>query len=489
MNMISQNFRNVLKNRLETKIKCLTTFFVELILDSFTKGNCTSYLDLVSDTNRVSKELAKSVIKEVIEEFDAYFRDSKERKMTYYVNKKNVPRTITTILGDLTFTRTLYKTKDKKEYYFYIDELLGLPKYDHYDPIVKGLAIRETFYTNQAQAGRIVGERITDLSNLASKNASPYAIFRQTVNNWLGEWNISIVYERHQSTPKTLYIMAAEKYIGAQGKDGDIMAKAFVVFEGVKQVGKGRRALINRHAFTCYSSRPWEELLDRLESIYSYDQIQNFYVLSDGGNWLTAGIQELKLESFQKAEHLLCLFHFKQAINHITTDSDERKEIYVSFLNDKRRVFKNKLNKYVEKYPHKKGTIEKKIKYMLNHYQAAKRMAASSIGSSMEAHISHFIASTFASRPKGYKEENISKYFMLNDAKINGINLFNAYLQTYNLQTEQVNQCKESVCDIPCIKKREEMSITRLPYLEGPNTSVLYSALKQLSCIDREIKV
>ena len=39
--------------------------------------------------------------------------------------------------------------------------------------------------------------------------------------------------------------------------------------------------------------------------------------------------------------------------------------------------------------------------------------------------------------PKGYSVENINKYFMLNDAKINGINIFNTYLQTYD-KTQEV---------------------------------------------------
>lgn len=486
MNIISQNFRKVLKNRLESKINDITSTFIDELMNSFT-GKGDSYLNLINNANRVSQDIVKEVIVEVIEEYDAYYLTSKERKRTYYVNKKNVPRTITTILGELTFTRTLYETKNRDEYYFYIDEMLGFPKYDHYDPIVKGLTMREAFYTNQAQAGRIVGERITDIANLTDKNTYVYAISRQTVNNWLSEWNTTIIYDRRKSTPKTLYIMADEKYIGAQGKDGDIMGKAFVVFEGVKQVSKGRRALVNRHIFTCYSNKPWEELLDRLTEIYNYDEIENFYVLSDGGNWLTAGMSELKLESFQKVKHLLCLFHFKQAINHITTVEDERISIFESFINDKKKVFKNTLNKYLDKYPHKQTTIEKKIKYLLKHYKAAKHMVSSDIGSSMEAHISHFVASTFASRPKGYSETNINKYFMLNDAKINGINLFNVYLQTYN-KTVGNSQCKESVCNEPIFKKRELLPTTSLTSFEGSNNVSLQGALINLSQLDSEIR-
>ena len=113
-------------------------------------------------------------------------------------------------------------------------------------------------------------------------------------------------------------------------------------------------------------------------------------------------------------------------------------------------------------------------------------MTSSSIGSSMEAHISHFIAYTFASRPKGYSENNISKYFMLNDAKINGINLFNTYLQTYN-RIEKKSLYEESNSSFT--NKRDELPTVTLPYLQNSNSSPTYNALANLSCIDSEIKV
>ena len=77
---------------------------------------------------------------------------------------------------------------------------------------------------------------------------------------------------------------------------------------------------------------------------------------------------------------------------------------------------------------------------------------------------------------------------MLNDAKINGINLFNTYLLTYN-QTEKNSQCDESACNTPLLKKREELPIVSLPYLNGSNSLPTYHALSDLSRMDREIKV
>ena len=59
----------------------------------------------------------------------------------------------------------------------------------------------------------------------------------------------------------------------------------------------------------------------------------------------------------------------------------------------------------------------------------------------MESHISHYIANMFSSRPKGYSSLNINKYLKLNDYKINGINLFDLYLKSYDNEEEvTINQ-------------------------------------------------
>lgn len=489
MNIISQKFTNVLKFRLKNKISALSDCFIDEFVNNFTNSKSNKYLSLISEINRVSINLVKDIIVEVINEFDISYRNSSLKKQNYFVNKKNVPRTLTTIFGDITFFRTYYEHKSKNHRYFYIDDLLNLPKYDHYDPIVKGLCIRESFYSNQSQAGRIVGERIINIQKLTNKDTTMFSIPRQSINNWLKTWNVNIHYDKNKFTPKTLYIMGDEKYIGCQDLDGDIMGKAFVVFEGVKEISKGKRALINRHIFTCYSTHPWEELLDRLIEIYDYNEIKDFYILSDGGNWLTSGMSELKLETFQKVQHLLCLFHFKQAINHITTVKEERTEIFNSFINDRRKDFKNKLNTYISKYPHKKDTIDKKIKYIFNHYKASKNMISSSIGSSMESHISHFIANTFSSRPKGYSSKNIRKYFMLNDAKINGINLFNAYLQTYD-KGKEVIKYNEINNETSAIKNQEYLSAVSLPYLNSSSvTTNIFNKLSYFSGLKNTTKI
>ena len=65
------------------------------------------------------------------------------------------------------------------------------------------------------------------------------------------------------------------------------------------------------------------------------------------------------------------------------------------------------------------------------------------IGSSMESHISHLIASLFSSRPKGFSTKRITKYLKLNDYKNNNINIFKLYMQSYkNTEEVIINQNK-----------------------------------------------
>ena len=91
---------------------------------------------------------------------------------------------------------------------------------------------------------------------------------RQSIFNWINSWNVPDVIPESIDTPDTLYIMADEKYIGAQDIDKDIMVKSFVAFEDVKNVGKNRRSLVNRFVFSCYDTHAWPLFLDAITKRY-----------------------------------------------------------------------------------------------------------------------------------------------------------------------------------------------------------------------------
>lgn len=468
MNSISCFCRNLLKERIKNKISSITDEIIDTILDSLTDiSRPNKYVSLISETQEKMCQLILETMATVFEEIDKNYANSIERKAKYNINKSNVNRTLVTIFGLFTFKRNYYVSKLNNSKLFFIDHIFGLPKYDHYDPIVKATAIDKAFSSNQAQAGRDTGEQISNVKEICGDRQFIH-IPRQSVHNWINEWMVpNNVYDT-VDTPQTLYIMADEKFLGCQDLDGDIMTKCMIAFEDVKQVGKNRNALINKTVFTTYGSNPWGQFANILCQKYDFDKIKTIKFMGDGANWINSGIDELRMNCNVTINRLLCEFHFKQAINHITTNKNMRKELISIFNTKSKKNFKTKvleISNY-ETEEKRKKTIDKKLNYILNNYKAIKDMINSLIGSSMESHISHYIASLFASRPKGYSSKKIIKYLKINDYKINGINLFNLYLNSYNndeIENINRNELDYSIFDnnkvIPILNNHENTGI------------------------------
>ena len=235
------------------------------------------------------------------------------------------------------------------------------------------------------------------------------------------------------------------------------MVKSYVVFENIESVSKNRNKLINRLVYNVQSNKPWEEFSEFLYSIYDPKELEEIYILSDGGKWITANILDLKVEPQIAVKRLLCEFHYKQAINRITVVSEERKELLKSFRELSKKEFMELLENYKEKYENKSDTIEKQKTYIMNNYSAIKDMLEFHIGSSMESHISHIIANPFASRPKGFSSIKINKYLKINDYVNNSVNIFKLYLSSYNTieedgisESTNVNKNTKKYADFVC---------------------------------------
>ena len=209
MSSISQFWTNMLKERIKNEISEITGQMVDGILNSLTSNSYNKYISLVSEIEENSRKLIAKIIKETFEGLDFEYSNSIERKRKYVINKSNVERSIITIFGEITFKRTYFKSRLDSSKFFFIDEVFGLPKYDHYDPVIKGLTIDKTFSSNQAQAGKDIGERINNLKDIAD-NRTLHHIPRQSVHNWIKKWNTpKIEYDSFEDA-KSLYVMVDE---------------------------------------------------------------------------------------------------------------------------------------------------------------------------------------------------------------------------------------------------------------------------------------
>ena len=476
MNSIPQNLGNVIKNRIKTLISPIFYNMVDFSVDNlFSNYDNDKYLYFITSLQMSVREYIKAIIVTSFEEIDRNFKNSPERLDRYYINKSNVNRSLTTIFGTISFKRTYYTSKFSGKHFFYVDSAFALPKYDHYDPIVKAIAISNASNSSQSASARSTSAFIGNISYFAD-SSSIKNIPRQSIFNWINNWHIPNVLPSQSIAPDTLYVMADEKFIGAQDIKKNIMLKSFVAFEDVKNISKNRRQLINRSVFSHYGNGAWPAFMDFISQKYNFDYINNICLLGDGAAWIKAGVNELRLSPNNSTKFFLCEFHFKQAIHHITSNPDERFYLLHIFNTKSKQYFIDSVNTILNDNPKRKDTIIKKLNYIINNYSSIKSMINLNIGSSMESHISHLIASFFSSRPKAFSTKRIKQYLKINDYKNNNLNLFNLYIMSYN--NREVVTINEEHLDFSIFDKDTTYNI---PVLTNGKTSPEYTTLHALA--------
>ena len=116
----------------------------------------------------------------------------------------------------------------------------------------------------------------------------------------------------------------------------------------------------------------------------------------------------------------------------------------------------------------RKQKITEYKNYILRHWKGIINMKNSLCKSSMEAHIEHCIASSFSSVPKAYSEKNIETYLKLQEMLLNGISIFDFYLDTYNSNDDYIFHNEKEVnysifehstsTNLPCLHSSSNVS-------------------------------
>ena len=441
LNISTENFIinqtiSALKDKLE---KTLNNFSID------TSKN--RYVNMFIEFQNLMNEISSLFFSQLFEKLDKVFKNSSKRKENYNINKSNIKRTIVTIFGSITFYRTLYINKTTGEYYFYVDDVLGLEAYKNYDPIVRAILVQDSVATNPNHTSVY-----SPLFFLNLKNQLTNSIPKQTIYKFKQETKIRKINYEEIETNKTLYVMVDEKWIHEQDKNNPnkkkwIMSKCFVTFTGIKRKGK-RSRLIGRHVFITTSDKPWKEFMDEIYMIYNFEEINTINLLSDAGSWILSGASELKLYSNNKVTINTCEFHVKQKINRSTTDKELRLTIAnIIYEKEDKEEFIKEMDKLIESKTTdaRKQKVTEYKNYILNHWQGIINMKNSLCKSSMEAHIEHCIASSFSSVPKAYSKNNIETYLKLQEMVLNGISIFNYYLDTYNSDDDYIFNSEKEV--------------------------------------------
>lgn len=409
------------------------------------------------------QELGRSHLIYALDKIDSDFKHSTERKRQFYI-KGYRTRTIITILGPITFKRTLYQSKSSKKCFTYLDRHLGLPKYDTYDPCIKSKIIEAySDHNSMIKVGNIIGEQIYSSfsTNSVRKN---FNISRQTVFNIVRK-SQKIIPEisRSKHTPKTLYIMVDGKHVNLQNENKrSIEVKQFVVFEGITSNSSQKRSkLLGRHIISSIDSsdKSWEKVNNYIYERYDLELVERIIIMGDGASWIKKGIHEIENSIFS-----LDLFHIFQNINRFTTEEDERLALRNMIIHNDYENY-NKLGTFLFKRfteeteanlkltsEQQENIISKKqeqLNYILKNWEYIQiNFEPYHLGCGMEGQISHNIASTFTSRPKAYKEKNLSHYIEYRDMQRNGVDILKAALLSFDMKyTETPQKVKKETLD------------------------------------------
>ena len=426
MESISQNYEKILEN---------------LIIDNFSniirqndnrnpnENKVFNYIRLLDTLDEKICEIAKNSLITVFETLDRGYKNSIERMHKYHI-KAHTTRTIMTIFGEITYRKTIYQSKHNNKSYCFIDDYLGLKKYDYFDPYIKATILEYASNNPYTKVAKIVNDMIGN--RIKTKESYQY-ITRQTIRNIILSSSISNPKYQELETPDDLYIMADEKFVATQNNNNeDVMIKDIVVFDGREQKNN-RITLKNKMSFASFKNNDClNECIDYLYYVYDMDKIKNIYIMGDGATWIKSLQYEFKFDISSNVTFNLDKYHFKQAIHHIGQDELLEKYLVSYVLNNHKKDFKECCDSLIQSYGYREETITNKKEYILNNWNYINNLYKNKLKCPMESQISHTLADLFSSRPKGYSLKTLTKLLKLRMLYKNNFNIKLLYLNNIN---------------------------------------------------------
>ena len=374
------------------------------------------------------------MIQETLESMNQMIIESPLRKKKWNVECHS-EKQLTTSIGDVRFTKTLFVNKESGEYEYLLDRILGLEKHERITEDAVAKMLLEAVQTSYRRGG----EECSEMSEVS----------KQTVKNKLHTLEFP---EKLKETPKVkkevdyLYIEADEDHVSLQfrAKKGDLIrneknqknncliTKLVYVHEGIKNESpkSKRHKLINPYYFCRVCSgkdndKFWDEVYEYLNSHYDLNQVKKIYVSGDGGGWIKSGMKRIA-----GMIYVLDEFHLEKYLTKLTSHMLDTKD---DAKNELRTIIrKEKKQKFIDKVEELKGYLkddagikrmEEAKAYILSNYTAAKIRLCHKDGikgCSAEGHVSHILSARMSSRPMGWSITGASKMSQLRAYHLNG---------------------------------------------------------------------
>lgn len=449
MNIILQNYKNLI----EKIIKDSIISNVNSALSNFNGYNINNYIELLSSFDKALCDSFKISFIALISELDNAYRNTKERKNKFHI-KGYYQRTIMTIFGEITIKRCFYKSKLDGSSFCYVDRLLGLQKYDYFDPYIKAEILDYAANHNYSETAEHINILIGNRISLDEKQKY---LTRQTIRNVILKSVLSEPEIERLPDVNTLYLIADEKWIPTQNNNKNkVMQKSIVIFDGFNKKGK-RKSLNNKMTFSGRNENFIYEAINYIDKAYDTSKIKKLFMLGDGAMWINNLKYEFNCWDNIKVTQALDHFHLKQALWNILNDNDVYKTLVSYILNNKKKEFDRLTTEIIDVNSLRKENISHLKKYILNNWRKAINLFKYNLSCPMESQISHTFAAYFTSRPKAYSKSMIDILINLRLKKKNRYNIKKLYLN--NLDSKEIKTINKKEIDYSIFDKTDTYKV------------------------------
>lgn len=394
--------------------------------------------DFVIDVRNTTDDLARRFVQEMIQELDETICSLPVRKQNWYIERRNDPKRMTTSVGDIEFSKTLYVSKNER------DEN-GKPISCYLLDKVIGFVPNQTM-TEDAVAN-VYKEAVQTSYRKGGEMASPNGITKGAVKNILHNTKFPLNFRvpMRKKVVDYLYIEADEDHyhLQFQNKKGDLersengrklngaITKIIYVHEGIRREApkSKRHMLINTHYFCrgedVSNAELWKEVFDYIDATYDVSQIEKIYMGSDGGGWIKAGYRGIA-----RITYVLDEFHLSKCISRMIrhmkdSKADAREEIYESILRGTKSEFLEIAErlKWCTKSEAVQNRITEAATYIANNWTAARLRLEKSTGvvaCSAEGHVYHVLSSRMSTQAMGWSRHGAAQMAHLREYYYNG---------------------------------------------------------------------
>lgn len=389
----------------------------EKLEDEFIK-HPTQLAEYVMGITKELYELGLQMIKESLEEMDQMLQESQVR-LRDWVIESHTEKSLITSLGTVRFQKTLFQHRKTGKREYLLDRILGLQRGERMSEDALARLLKEAVQTSYERGGEAV--------------SLTTSVSRATVKNKIHSLEIPKETEalKKKKEVEYLYIDADEDHVALQfqEKKGDLrkekgkrknnclLTKLVYVYEGIeREWEKSERKRLRNPYYFCGVNRGegnkqfWQEIYQYLDRTYDLEKVKKIYVNSDGGNWILAGMRQIK-----GLCHVLDGFHMEKSIGKLARAKGMKKEeLREQLKKEKKEEWKRLLEEFWE---------EEGAKYLYRNFSAIKRRLQEGngvIGSTTESHVSHVLSARMSSRPMGWSRKGARKMAELRAYDLNG---------------------------------------------------------------------